>query len=80
MQQKCTFWYQKKASKEGWNSPGFCVSVIVSFIILVKRSKCEKKYAYAFCGEIFFRYLIFLCSISKPLVFESKLIMVGYTG
>lgn len=49
----------KKASKEGLNSPGFCVSVIVSFIILVKRSNCEEKYAYAFYVEIFFRYLIF---------------------
>lgn len=43
----------KKASKEGWNSPGFCVSVIVSFIILVIRSKCEEKYAYAFYVEMF---------------------------
>ena len=71
---------KKKAFKEGWNSPGFCVSIIVSFIILVKRSKCEEKYACAFYGEILFRYLIFFCYISKPLMFESKLIMVGYTG
>lgn len=71
---------KKKAFKEGWNSPGFCVSVIVSFIILVKRSKCEEKYDCAFYGEILFRYLIFFCCISKPLMFESKLIMVGYTG
>ena len=70
---------KKKAFKE-WNSPGFCVSVIVSFIILVKRSKCEEKYACAFYDEILFRYLIFFCYISKPLMFESKLIMVGYTG
>lgn len=55
-------------------------SVIVSFIILVKRSKCEEKYDWAFYGEILFRYLIFFCYISKPLMFESKLIMVGYTG
>ena len=55
-------------------------SVIVSFIILVKRPKCEEKYDCAFYGEILFRYLIFFCYISKPLMFESKLIMVGYTG
>ena len=55
-------------------------SVIVSFIILVKRSKCEEKYDCAFYGEILFRYLIFFCYISKPLMFESKLTMVGYTG
>lgn len=71
---------KKKSFKEGWNSPGFCVSVIVSFIIQVKRFKCEEKYACAFYGEILFRYLIFFCYISKPLMFESKLIMVGYTG
>ena len=71
---------KKKAFKEEWNSPGFCVSVIDSFIILVKRSKCEEKYACAFYDEILLRYLIFFCYISKPLMFESKLIMVGYTG
>ena len=43
-------------------------------------SKCEEKYDCAFYGEILFRYLIFFCYISKPLMFESKLIMVGYTG
>ena len=33
---------KKKAFKEEWNSPGFCVSVIVSFIILVNVPSVRK--------------------------------------